>query len=74
MQGITKGTVLGNRYELTSEISDAPGLARWIARDEKLGRDVAITVVGSRSAHADAALDSARRAAGVEDPLSLIHI
>lgn len=68
MQGITKGTVLGNRYELTSEISDAPGLARWIARDEKLGRDVAITVVGSRSAHADAALDSARRAAGVEDP------
>lgn len=68
MQGITKGTVLGNRYELTSEISDAPELARWIARDEKLGRDVAITVVGSASPHAEAALDSARRAAGVEDP------
>lgn len=67
MQGITKGTVLGNRYELTSEISDAPGLARWLARDEKLGREVAITVFGSKSSHAAAALDSARRAAGVED-------
>lgn len=67
MQGITKGTVLGDRYELTSEISDAPGLARWVARDEKLGREVAITVFGSRSSHAEAALDSARRAAGVED-------
>lgn len=67
MQGITKGTVLGNRYELTSEVSDAPGLARWIARDEKLGREVAITVFGSKSSHAEAALDSARRAAGVED-------
>jgi hypothetical protein len=61
------GTVLGNRYELTSEISDAPGLARWLARDEKLGREVAITVFGSKSSHAAAALDSARRAAGVED-------
>lgn len=67
MQGITKGTVLGDRYDLTSEISDAPGLARWIARDEKLGRDIAITVFSSDSAHAEAALDSARRAAGVED-------
>lgn len=67
MQGITKGTVLGDRYELTSEISDAPGLARWVARDEKLGREVAITVFGSRSSHAEAALDSARRAAGVDD-------
>ena len=67
MQGITKGTVLGNRYELTSEVSDAPGLARWVARDEKLGREVAITVCESRSPHAEAALDSARRAAGVED-------
>ena len=67
MQGITKGTVLGNRYELTSEISDAPGLARWLARDEKLSREVAITVFGSKSSHAAAALDSARRAAGVED-------
>ena len=67
MQGITKGTVLGNRYELTSEISDAPGLARWLARAEKLGREVAITVFGSKSSHAAAALDSARRAAGVED-------
>ena len=67
MQGITKGTVLGNRYELRSEISDAPGLARWLARDEKLGREVAITVFGSKSSHAAAALDSARRAAGVED-------
>ncbi|WP_415557235.1 protein kinase family protein, partial [Dermacoccus abyssi] len=45
----------------------APGLARWLARDEKLGREVAITVFGSKSSHAAAALDSARRAAGVED-------
>lgn len=67
MQGIKKGTVLGDRYELTSETSDAPALARWIARDEKLGRDVAITVFPADSAHAESALDSARRAAVVEE-------
>lgn len=67
VQGIAKGTLLANRYELTSELSDTPDLARWIARDEKLGREVALTIFPKKSSHAEAALDSARRVAGLED-------
>ena len=67
MQGIAKGTLLANRYELTSQVSDEANMSRWIARDEKLGRDVALTVFPTSSPFADPALDSARRVAGLED-------
>lgn len=39
----------------------------WIATDATLGREVTATVFPSDFDHAEAALDSARRAAGVED-------
>lgn len=67
MQDITKGTLLGNRYELVSETYSGEFVSRWIARDDKLGRDVALTVFRNDSANAEAALDSARRVAGLED-------
>ena len=67
MQDISKGTLLGNRYELTSATSETPDVSRWIARDEKLGRDVALTIFRNDFVNADAALDSARRVAGLED-------
>ncbi|WP_265442604.1 hypothetical protein [Flexivirga meconopsidis] len=39
----------------------------WTAADSTLDREVTATLFRATSAHADAALDSARRAAGVED-------
>ena len=67
MPDITKGTLLSNRYELVSQTEDGTSVTRWIARDDKLGRDVALTVFRTDFVHADAALDSARRVAGLED-------
>lgn len=67
MQGIGENTVLAQRYTLTRKLAGRPDQELWIAVDSTLGRDVTATVFSADSDHAEAALDSARRAAGVED-------
>ncbi|NNG38443.1 hypothetical protein HJ588_04030 [Flexivirga sp. ID2601S] len=67
MQGIGEDTVLADRYTLTRMLAQRDDQELWIAFDSTLDREVTATVFRATSAHADAALDSARRAAGVED-------
>lgn len=67
MQAIGENTVLAQRYTLTRKLADRPDQEQWIATDSTLGREVTATVFAADSIHAEAALDSARRAAGVED-------
>jgi hypothetical protein len=67
VQGIGENTVLAQRYTLTRKLAGRPDQELWVAMDSTLGREVTATVFSADSAHAEAALDSARRAAGVED-------
>lgn len=67
MQGIGEDTVLAGRYTLTRKLTERGGNALWTATDGTLGRDVTATVFDASGPYAEAALDSARRAAGVED-------
>ncbi|RNI19642.1 hypothetical protein [Flexivirga caeni] len=78
MQAIGENTVLAQRYALTRKLAsrsgdetDAePGSSPrevWIATDSTLDREVTATVFPADFEYAEAALDSARRAAGVED-------
>ena len=66
----TKGRLLGERYRLVERIDEGGAGEVWLARDEKLRRDVAVKVLGPE---ADAAFrerftDEARRAAAVSHP------
>lgn len=67
MQAIGENTVLAQRYTLTRKLAGRADQALWIATDATLGREVTATVFPADFDHAEAALDSARRAAGVED-------
>ncbi|TWE10329.1 protein kinase family protein [Rudaeicoccus suwonensis] len=67
MQRIGEDTVLAGRYTLTRKLTDRGGNALWMATDGTLDRDVTATVFDASGPYAEAALDSARRAAGVED-------
>ncbi|GGB22829.1 hypothetical protein GCM10011492_10830 [Flexivirga endophytica] len=67
MQAIGENTVLAQRYTLTRKLAGRPEQQLWIGTDSTLGREVTVTVFEADSPHAEAALDSARRAAGVED-------
>lgn len=68
MEGIGADTVLGGRYSLGERLAHrGDELEYWSALDTTLGRDVAVTCLPSSGPYADAALDSARRAAGVDD-------
>lgn len=82
MRAIGENTVLAQRYTLTRKLAGRTdhGAAEgrtsesasarqelWIATDATLGREVTATVFPADFDHAEAALDSARRAAGVED-------
>lgn len=67
MDGISRDTVLGGRYTLQQALSSRSGVEQWIADDGTLGREVTVTVFAADHPHASAALDSARRVAGVED-------
>ncbi|EKA59927.1 hypothetical protein B277_15649 [Janibacter hoylei PVAS-1] len=59
------GTELG-RYTVASRIEEIAGGERWTARDTTLDRDVTLLVMPTDGASTPAALDAARRAAGVE--------
>ncbi len=67
MEGISPDTVLADRYSLTGRLAGREDLEHWAARDLTLEREVAVTVFPSAGPHAAAALDGARRAAGLED-------
>lgn len=67
MDGIGRGTILGGRYEIDRALSRRDGVEQWIARDATLGREVTVTCFAADHPFASAALDSARRVAGVED-------
>ncbi|GAB3580072.1 murein biosynthesis integral membrane protein MurJ [Calidifontibacter terrae] len=67
VQGIEAGRELAGRYELLRPTSSNELKDTWQAKDETLGRDVVATVFAADAEHAAAALDSARRAAIVED-------
>lgn len=65
VHGLNPGTELG-RYTLDSRIEQIPGGERWAARDTTLDRDVTLLLMPADAATTAAALDAARRAAGIE--------
>ena len=65
MHGVNPGTELG-RYTVDARIETIPGGERWTARDTTLDRDVTLLIMPSDELSTDAAMDAARRAAGVE--------
>lgn len=65
MHGVNPGTELG-RYRLDAQIETVSGGERWAARDTTLERDVTLLVMPADDTETAAALDAARRAAGVE--------
>ena len=65
VHGVTPGTELG-RYTVDARIEAIPGGERWTARDTTLERDVTLLVMNADEPTTDAALDAARRAAGIE--------
>ncbi|MFC6704677.1 hypothetical protein [Flexivirga alba] len=67
VRAIGENTVLAQRYTLTRKLAGRADQELWIATDSTLGREVTATVFPADFDHAEAALDSARRAAGVED-------
>lgn len=67
MQGIESGHELAGRYLVRQAVASSDLKQVWTATDETLSRDVTVTVFDASGEHAAAALDSARRAAAVED-------
>lgn len=67
VQGIEAGHKLAGRYLLRQAIASTDLKQVWEATDETLSREVTATIFPADSANAAAALDSARRAAAVED-------
>ncbi len=65
VHGVNPGTELG-RYTVDTRIETIPGGERWTARDATLEREVALLVMPADEPSTAAALDAARRAAGVE--------
>lgn len=64
---VSPGTELG-RYTLGTRLEALPGGERWSARDTTLERDVTLLVMPADAPETLAALDAARRAAGIEAP------
>lgn len=65
VHGVNPGTELG-RYTLDAQIATVSGGQRWAARDTTLERDVMLLVMPAEDTETAAALDAARRAAGIE--------
>jgi hypothetical protein len=59
--------VLGGRYAVTLRTSEGTHHERWRANDHTLEREVVLVCFPAGSSVAAAALDAARRAAGIED-------
>lgn len=67
MQDLSEGDALAERYELTASVATSGAYRQWHAIDRTLARDVTAITFPDDDPHAEAALDSARRAAGVDD-------
>ena len=67
MQGVGPGSVLGGRYAVTLRTSEGVHHERWRAHDHTLEREVVLVCFSATASVAAAALDAARRAAGIED-------
>lgn len=65
-----EGRVLAERYRLLERIDEGGAGEVWLARDERLGRDVAVKLLGARAdpAFRERFTDEARRAAGIAHP------
>jgi hypothetical protein len=65
-----EGRLLAGRYRLTARIDEGGAGQVWQARDERLGRDVAIKLLGANAddAFRERFADEARRAAAVIHP------
>lgn len=67
MQGVGPGSLLGGRYLIGHRVSVNPRFERWTASDQALDREVVVLCFPTDSPAASAAVDSARRAAGIEE-------
>lgn len=67
MHGVGPGSVLAGRYTATLRTATGAFHERWRATDTTLERDVVLVCFEADAPVAAAALDAARRAAGVED-------
>lgn len=65
MHGVNPGAEVG-RYTLNAQIETVSGGERWTARDTALEHEVTLLVMPTEGDRTAAALDAARRAAGVE--------
>lgn len=65
-----EGRLLGERYRLLERIDEGGAGEVWLARDERLGRDVAVKLLGAQAdpAFRERFTDEARRAAGIAHP------
>ena len=68
LDGVGPGSLLGGRYALRLQLDDAPTQATWQAHDRTLERSVVVRIVPAGHPFADAMLDAARRAGGMDDP------
>lgn len=65
---ISRGTVIGGRYQLEDLLSDHEGARFWRATDTVLARSVAVHALASTDARAPGVLEAARHSAQVSDP------
>ena len=67
MHGVGPSTVLGGRYAVQRRLEQMPKAERWSAHDTTLERNVVVVCFSEHDSHADATLDAARRAAGLDN-------
>jgi eukaryotic-like serine/threonine-protein kinase len=67
VHGVGPSTVLGGRYAVQRRLEQLPRAERWSAHDTTLERDVVVVCFAEQDSHADAVLDAARRAAGLDN-------
>ncbi|MGB4807990.1 MAG: hypothetical protein WBP39_00655, partial [Candidatus Phosphoribacter baldrii] len=68
MHQIGPGTLIAGRYAVSHRIQQHPRWERWAAQDTPSGRSVVVLAFPGDTPAAAAAIDAARRAAGVADP------
>ncbi|MEI2764945.1 MAG: hypothetical protein V9F82_04565 [Dermatophilaceae bacterium] len=68
MHGVGPGSLLGGRYAVRRRLTQQPRWERWSAEDCALDREVVLLCFPRDAGQTDAAVDAARRAAGIEEP------
>ena len=67
MQGVGPGSLLGGRYVVQRRVAQHVRFERWTAADQTLDREVVLLCFDAAGPQTSAALDAARRAAGIEE-------